>query len=189
MKNKSKKTIATIITLIILILLIVVGYIFVGEYKKKQFKTDYDDMVLKYSDEYNVDKYLIYAVIKTESGFDTNAVSNQKARGLMQITEPTFDWLKTKLKDETTTFDDLFDPETNIKYGTFFVSYLMNEFGTVDVAMAAYHSGRGRVNEWLSNKEYSQDGIKLDIIPVSETAHYVTKINKNYNEYKKIYTK
>ena len=93
--------------------------------------------------------------------------------------------MKLGEKDENIS---LFDPETSIKYGTYFISLLLDEFGETNTALAAYHAGRGRINEWLENPEISPDGKTLSDIPVPETAHYVKKVNKAYNVYNKIYT-
>lgn len=144
----------------------------------------YEEFVEKYSAEYDVDPNLIYAIIRTESSFDPDAVSSANAEGLTQITPETFEWLRTKLGEEDGKLS-LFDPETSIKYGTFFISYLLDEFGETDTALAAYHAGRGKINEWLGNPEISPDGKTLADIPIPETAHYVKKVNKAYSVYSK----
>ena len=150
---------------------------------------DYKGYVEKYSKEYNVDKYLVYAVIKTESSFKPDALSNAGARGLMQIMEDTFDWIKYRMGDTEAAYFDMYDPEINIKYGCWFLGYLSEEFGNVDAVAAAYHAGRGKVNEWLADEKYSKDGVHLDVIPISDTAHYVSKINKAKDIYVKLYDK
>lgn len=146
----------------------------------------YTEYVEKYSAAFGVDKNLLYAVIKTESSFKPEAVSDAGAVGLTQITPETFEWLKTKLGEENKNLT-LTDPETSVKYGAFFLSYLLDEFGITDTAVAAYHAGRGRVNEWLADSEISPDGKNLAVIPISETAHYVEKINKALNIYNNLY--
>ena len=76
-----------------------------------------------------VDPLLIYAVIRTESGFDPSAESNVGARGLMQITEVTFDWIKSKIAPgEDLTFDDLYDPAVNIRFGVYYVSACLERY-------------------------------------------------------------
>ena len=142
----------------------------------------YEEYVEKYSKEFGIEQNLVYAIIKTESSFNPDAVSSANAEGLTQITPETFEWLKTKLGEENKDLS-LFDPETSIKYGAFFISYLLDEFGDTDTAIAAYHAGRGRVNGWLEDKELSPDGKTLSEIPIPETAHYVKKINKALNVY------
>lgn len=148
----------------------------------------YAGYVEKYAAEYGVDKYLIYAFIKTESGFDPDAVSNTGARGLMQLMETTFDWVKFRLGDgDEVVFDDMFDPETNIRYGAYLVDYLTDRFGSTDTAAAAYFSGVGEVGGWLENSEYSSDGVHLDNIPSRNCAHYVNKIQNALSIYIELY--
>lgn len=146
----------------------------------------YNEFVEKYSGEYGVEPELVYAVIKTESSFNPDAVSSADAVGLTQITPETFEWIKTKLGEEKRNLS-LTDPETSIKYGAFFLGYLVNEFENTDTALAAYHAGRGRVNGWLGDKNISPDGKTLCEIPIPETAHYVSKVNRALNIYRNLY--
>ncbi len=146
----------------------------------------YSEYVEKYCAEFGVDQMLVYAVIKTESSFDPSAVSGAGAQGLMQITPETLEWLAGKLGEEYEKLD-IFNEETAIKYGTFFLSYLLDEFGNRNTAVAAYHAGRGRINDWLSDPAYSADGRTLIEIPIDETRHYVNKINSAYNVYTRLY--
>lgn len=153
---------------------------------KTLYPMKYAEYVEKYSEEYGVDPRLVYAVIKTESSFNPDAVSYADAAGLTQITPETFEWLKQKLGEENKNLT-LYDPETSIKYGAFFLSYLINEFGDANTAIAAYHAGRGRVIGWLEDKKISPDGKTLSEIPIPETAHYVKKVNKALNIYNNLY--
>lgn len=66
---------------------------------------------------------------------------------------------------------------------------LYKEFGKTDLVIAAYNGGSGNVKKWLSDKEYSKDGESLYVIPFSETDKYVTKVKKNYEQYKRLYSK
>ena len=88
-----------------------------------EYPCRYNEYVEYYAGKYNIDPLILYSFIRTESNFNPNAQSNVGARGLMQITEETFDWIKLKIApSEDRTFDDLYDPETNIRFGTYFVS-------------------------------------------------------------------
>ena len=178
---------AAVILVIVLLILGLGGVYVYGIFLERTYPIKYERYVERYSREFNVDKYLVYAVIKTESGFRPDAVSNVGARGLMQIMEDTFDWIKFKMGDEDTVYYDMYDPETNIRYGCWLLGYLSEEFGNVEAVAAAYHAGRGNVNEWLSDKNYSADGVHLDVIPISDTAHYVSKITKAKDMYIKLY--
>lgn len=153
---------------------------------KLLYPMKYTEFVEQYSAEFGIDPNLLLAVIKTESSFDSDAVSHADAVGLTQITPETFEWLKWKLGEEDKDLN-LLDPETSIKYGAFFLSYLLEEFQNTDTALAAYHAGRGRVNGWLKDETLSPDGKTLLKIPISETAHYVKKVNKALNVYSNLY--
>ncbi len=156
--------------------------------EKMIYPKKYSEFVERYSAQYNVDETLVYAIIKTESSFDSNAVSDVGAIGLMQIMPETFEWLQTKMSSEEKLGSEaLFEPETNIKYGVFFLSMLMEEFDDIRLAAAAYHAGRGQVNEWLDDKSVSDDGKTIESIPSRNTAHYVSKVIRNIEIYEKIY--
>ncbi|MBR4223753.1 MAG: lytic transglycosylase domain-containing protein [Oscillospiraceae bacterium] len=136
-----------------------------------------------------MDKYFIMAVIKTESDFDPKAQSEVGARGLMQLMGDAFDWVALRMDDDRYTYDDMYDPEHNIEYGTYLLKLLYEEYGDERTALAAYHTGRGRVNSWLADERFSKDGKTLDSIPSSATAHYVDKVMGAYFVYRFIYDK
>ncbi len=176
-----------VMIIVLIAFLAAAGYYSYRKWIYAEHPLKYTEYVESYSREYGIDKYLVYAVIKTESGYDSTAVSNVGARGLMQIMEDSFEWIKFKLGDEDTVYADMFIAEENIRYGCFLLGYLYDEFGNVEAAMAAYHAGRGAVNSWLEDPAYSSDGIHLDVIPISDTAHYVNKITTALETYKELY--
>lgn len=156
--------------------------------KKYLYPIDYSEYVERAAAETGIDKYLIYAVIKTESGFNAEARSDVGARGLMQLMEDAFDWVKFRMGDERDiNYGDMYDPEYNIEYGSFLIKLLYDEYGDERTALAAYHSGRGSVNEWLKDKRYSSDGKTLDDIPSKTTKHYVRKVMTAYDGYTNLY--
>ena len=156
--------------------------------KKYVYPIRYDEYVEEYSSKNNIDKYLIYAIIKTESGFDSNAVSDVGARGLMQLMEDAYDWVGYRMEDgREISYDHMFVPEYNIEYGTYLLMLLYDEYGDFETTLAAYHSGRGNVNKWLENSEYSSDGKTLDNIPSAATKHYVEKVMSAYSAYNNLY--
>ena len=130
--------------------------------------------IIEYSKKYGLDKAEVAAIIKTESNFNNKAVSPAGAIGLMQIIPETAQYISEFLSmDEY----DLFDSETNIKFGCFYLSYLKKKFPYDETAYAAYNAGEGRVTEWLSDEKYSSDGVTLYNIPFKETSDYVKKIS------------
>lgn len=190
-KYRRKKNIIPLVIIAVVLLLAVLA-VLIYRIQRKSFLQNfypiqYEEWVDKYSSENGVDKFLVYAVIKTESDFHSDAVSDVGARGLMQIMEDTFDWIKYKTDDNEAYYYDMYDPETNIKYGCWLLGYLHDEFGGVEEIAAAYHAGRGNVNDWLSDKQFSKDGVHLDKIPIGDTEHYVNKITKAMRYYVELY--
>ena len=145
----------------------------------------YKDIVFKYSDEYDVPPEVIYAVMRVESAFRSDAVSHAGAVGLMQLIEPTFEWLQTKT-GETLDASAMYDPDTNIKYGTYLLGWLYGRYGNWKTAWAAYNAGIGRVNGWLEDTRYSKDGELYDI-PIEETRNYVRRVDEEREEYLRLY--
>lgn len=181
------KVIKWIITFVVFLLLVagIFRFFVVPEYilPKK-----YSEFVEKYSEEYNIDEYLVYSVIHAESGFKKEAVSHKAAIGLMQITESTGQWAAEKIGIEGFETDNLHDPETNIKIGCWYLSELLKQFdGEISTALAAYNAGNGKVSGWLSDPEYSNDGKTLFKIPYEETLNYVRKIELIYKLYEFVY--
>lgn len=174
------------ITAIILIAAVASGLLLKKPVMRLIYPDKYSDKIVAAANEYGIEPNLLFAVIHTESGFDKDAESYAGARGLTQITEDTFDWLLTKTGEDYT-FDDLFNADVSIKYGAMFLGLLKTEFVNDRAALAAYHAGRGSVNSWLKNSDYSSDGETLDKIPISDTAHYVSKVTKAIEQYKNLY--
>lgn len=139
--------------------------------------TDYDEYVYEYSETYNVDPNLVFAVIKTESNFDPNAESHAGALGLMQIMPETFEWLQTYKNGEASMGSEyLYEPQVNIEYGCIFLEFLLDKYSDEESAVAAYNAGFGTVDNWLADESYSTDGKTLSNIPYPETKSYVKKV-------------
>lgn len=183
--------IRTIVTLIILLLIVKAGIKYGTEYvEKKMYPTDYKEYVDKYSDEFNLDPFFVLSIIKVESKFDKDATSNKDARGLMQVTPQTGGWAAEKLGMEDYDDDRLYDPETNIKIGCWYLDNLRTQFeNNLQLVVAAYNGGSGNVTKWLADSQYSDDGKNLKKIPFEETENYVKKVFSSYERYKSIYIK
>lgn len=177
-------------SIIILSVIIILGsacYFEGGRIKAFLYPRKYSVYVEKYSKEYNLDENFVYSIIKAESKFNPNALSHKGAKGLMQIADITRDWAIVELDLEKDI--DIYDPEINIMIGCWYLNRLYKEFGDTDLVIAAYNGGSGNVSKWLADEKYSQDGKKLHIIPFDETDKYVKKVNRNYEQYNKIYGK
>ncbi len=157
-------------------------------YFKNAYPIKFEKYVEKYSQEYELDPHFVYAVIRTESDFTESATSSVGARGLMQVTEPTFDWIKNRLKDKESTFDSMYEGEKAVQYGCYLLSYLKEALGSEQNILCGYHAGVNRAKDWLSDDEISKNGqIIYENIPYPDTKQYVDKVMKTYQMYQKLY--
>jgi len=180
------------ILMIFLIIVIIVGGINAIGLKRyvmeKIYPQTYSEYVVKYANEFGVDPWLVYAVIKAESNFDKNVVSNSNAKGVMQLMDNTAEEVAgTLMADENFKTEMLFDVETNIKLGTKYLSDLINKYGNYYVAVAAYNAGIGTVDKWISEGVIEADGSNIENIPYKETNMYVRKIIRDYGIYTDLY--
>jgi len=161
----------SIICMLVIILFIMFNFIL--------YPTKHKNYVLIYAEKYNIDVSLIYAIIKTESNFDAKAVSPSNARGLMQIIPSTAKWIASELNID---YNDeiLFNSETNINFGCFYIDYLFKKFNDMDIVICAYNAGETIVKTWLD-----ENG-KLDESKINykETENYLKKVRSYYNIYK-----
>lgn len=177
------------VILVILALSVLFGFLFqlvCDSIDKAAHPLRYTEHVERYSEEYGVPEYIVYSVIKVESGFESNAVSGAGAVGLMQLMPTTFKSLMAEVK-ETYNPDLIYGPETNIRFGTYHLSGLYLKYGCWDTVFAAYNAGETVVDSWLEDTLYSDDGVNLKSIPYKETREYVTKINKAMDVYQRLY--
>ena len=152
----------------------------------KVYKLEYTEYVKKYANEYNVDEYLIYAIIKAESNFDQDAVSHRGAKGLMQLMYSTAEDISKRIDIELNE-DNILDPDININLGTKYISMLIQKYNNINLALAAYNAGSGNVDGWIEKGTLKSDGSDIENVPFTETNNYVRKILRDYEIYKNIY--
>jgi soluble lytic murein transglycosylase len=141
----------------------------------------HEDIIRQQAAEKGVDADLIAAVIWQESKF-RDQTSNAGARGLMQITPNTANVIENLSGGQTFQFDDLADPDLNIRYGTFYLRYLINKFdGNTVAALAAYNAGETNVAAWGGSD------LQLDDIQFSETRDYVENVLEKRDDYRDHY--
>lgn len=187
MKSKRKiGCLAGILVLVVIGAFFCIGPIRDGVYRSI-YPCKFSQLVEDACEERGVPPSLVYAVIKNESSFRPDAVSSVGARGLMQLTEETFEWVKDRMGTEET-FEDMFDPEVNIRYGTYLLSVLLSEFKSQQNALCAYHAGWGSVKKWLADPNYAPDGQQVEIIPFADTDYYVDKVQKTAAIYQELYS-
>lgn len=174
-----------LLTALILIGLLVLVFFGGDWFLRKKLPCDYAEFVEAAAAETGLDKFLIYAVISTESDFRPEAVSSAGAVGLMQVTPSTGEWLGKKYD---LPFDDLTDPATNIALGSHLLLYLKKQYdGDLTLMLAAYNAGVGNVKKWLADPAYSSDGLTLSRIPFRETSQYIKKVTTRYELYCELY--
>ena len=151
--------------------------------QRTKYPIAYGGLITHYAGENDLDPFLVMAVIHVESNFIPEAQSHV-AYGLMQLTYETAEWVANDMK---VTYDyDIADPETSINFGCYYLRHLINIYENIDTALAAYNAGMGNVNSWLSDKQYSDDGVTLKVqnIPFPETRSYVEKVNASWEYYR-----
>lgn len=173
-----------------ILILLILGVISIKPVGRMFYPMDYKEYIMKYSEQYNLDPYLVASVIKTESDFEKNAKSNKGAIGLMQLTPSTAKWAAKQMKIKNFKVDMLYDEEFNIKMGCWYLDNLKQEFNNnMQLVIAAYNGGRGNVKKWLNNEENSKNGVDLHYIPFKETDKYVKKVKVSQNIYEFLYKK
>jgi soluble lytic murein transglycosylase len=141
---------------------------------------EYEAEIRASAAEFGVEPSLVAAVIKAESRFDPEATSSRGAYGLMQLLPETASFVS----ERTGISGDFRDPETNIRIGTRYLSYLQSRYeGDQRLALAAYNSGEGRVDRWLSRGDFD---VSRDI-PFAETRDYVRNVTESQKVYEDLY--
>ncbi len=138
-----RKIILILIVIVISLILILLN---LDNILKLVYRQDYSEYVEKYAEENEIDPLLIYAIIKAESNFDDDAVSNKGAMGLMQLMDNTAKEVATNELMEYTSNETLYNPEKNIQIGVKYYANLKEIFGNDMIALAAYNAGMGTVN-------------------------------------------
>ncbi len=175
-----------VIVLVVALLGIFAGPALVEHGMKLLYPRPYGELVEREAAEFDLDSDLIYAVIKTESGFDKDAESHAGAMGLMQLTPSTFEWIASLYPPENGG-GNVLDPSDNIHCGCALLRLLLDQYGSLEVALCAYNAGMGNVSGWLSGGQYSDDGKSLHTIPYPETESYVKKVKKAMERYERLY--
>ena len=141
---------------------------------------EYEETIRDAAAEHDVEPALVAAVIRTESGFDPEVESSQGAYGLMQIQPETAGFIS----ERGSISGDYRGPKTNIRMGTWYLDYLRNRYeGDDRLVLAAYNSGEGSVDGWLSREGFD---VAKDI-PFKETREYVEDVLEARQTYRELY--
>lgn len=173
MNQKTKLNIFLVVAA--LFLAVIAGYFYLPSILGDTvYPLKYEDLIVKYSNQRELDPSLTAAVIMQESRFSATARSYAGAEGLMQIMPGTQSGIAKQLGYSSW---DITDPETAINFGTHHLQGLMGRYDSnIKAVLAGYNAGGGNADIWL------RLGM-LDNIPIAETRHYV----KNVINYQQIY--
>ena len=189
MRNKRSGHALPII--IILICSVLLGFVFELACTGAEWLThprEYDGIVSGWCAQYGVPEHIVYAMIKTESNFDSTKQGDGGKIGLMQLTPALYVKLANTEHDSEINAAALYDPNTNVHYGTVYLAYLYQKYGMWTTVFAAWHAGEQTVDAWLQNPEYvDPDFGTLQTIPDKKIAKAVKKTVKAQEIYEKLY--
>jgi soluble lytic murein transglycosylase len=147
----------------------------------------HEDIIRQQSADKRLDPSLVAGVIYAESRF-RDQTSHAGARGLMQITPATADYIAEKSGGTQFVHGDLATPQINIAYGTWYLRYLLDRYDdNVVLALCAYNGGEGNVDKWLREGHISDTAFTLDRVPFPETREYVRRVLDARKNYRKQY--
>ncbi len=182
-KKRRNKRIRRFSILLSLLLLFSAGAYILYE---RLFPIEHEEIIITYAKEYGVDPYLVYGIIHTESRFREEVVSSAGATGLMQVTPSTGEFIAERLGLISFEPEMLKEPETNIRMGIYYISYLKDRFPRVETQLAAYNAGPNRVSKWLEDENLTESDV-LENIPFEETRNYVERVLQRQKIYKILY--
>jgi soluble lytic murein transglycosylase len=147
----------------------------------------HEDIIRQQAADKDLDPALVAAVIYEESRF-RDQTSHAGARGLMQLTPDTADFIARESGGNRFVQEDLATPQINIAYGTYFLRYLLDRYdGNEVLAIAAYNAGHGNVDHWITRAGGAEHFDASRDIPFPETRAYVENVMERRGEYRDHY--
>ncbi len=146
------------------------------------------DAVASAQHEFNFDPPLVYAVMREESEYRPGVSSPAGALGLMQLIPPTANRVAEKLGVVGFEPRQLFDPATNIRFGTWYLRSLVERFGgSRTLAIASYNAGPEAVMRWIDFAGTEPPDVFVDSVPYGETRRYLRRVLRSYHLYRLLY--
>lgn len=178
----------------VLIVLLSVGFGFAydaiaGAIERRSYPQpeEYADLIAGYASEFGVPEAVIWATVRNESDFVSSAV-NGSAIGLMQITPELLDEVcREVLGEPTPDTGMLYDPATNLRVGTAYLSSLYQKYGMWDSVYAAWSAGTEAADAWLADPDCLNEQGRLTKIPDKSAASFVSKMRKSAEMYAELY--
>jgi peptidoglycan lytic transglycosylase len=156
-------------------------------YWKALFPRPFWTDLRKFADANALDPYVVASLIRQESAFNPNAVSRANAVGLMQLLPKTGRLVARDVRLRNFNASQLFTPTVNIQLGTRYFRTMVDKFGALEYALAAYNAGDDRVVDWRQQGNYRDVFEFVESIPFTETREYVQAIMRNASVYRMLY--
>lgn len=162
-----------------------------GWYARWWYPLHHADLINSCSRQYRLDPPLVAAIIYEESSFDSDSVSGAGAVGLMQLMPATAKWVAASNGGGDIGVEDLKKPDLNIAYGCWYLRYLLDKYGGVEIiALAAYNSGTEATDRWVANAGNSGRNFDSALdIPYRETREFVLDVNSTKDIYRRAYAR
>jgi soluble lytic murein transglycosylase len=170
-------------TIAALLVIVSISYFVYGYYIRMLYPLKYEKSIKRYSEATKVNPYLLCAIIREESRFNPEVQSNKGAVGLMQLMPKTAGWISKKANFKLED-GDLVKPENNIKYGSWYYSYLKGKYESNQLALSAYNAGTANVDKWVKRMGPKKTKEK---IPFSETRNFVSRVTDTAKVYQRLY--
>jgi soluble lytic murein transglycosylase len=151
------------------------------------FPLDYWDLVSRYASEYDLDPFLLAALMAQESTFTPEIRSSAGAHGLMQVMPATGRLYARRLGIRPFSTASLSQPEINVRIGVRYFTDLIERFGGAHYALAGYNAGDSRVAAWIAENPNLPADEFVDSIPFPETQNYVKRILGTAEDYRRLY--
>jgi soluble lytic murein transglycosylase len=147
-------------------------------YARLLYPLRYESIVAAHAENYRLEPALLAAVIYQESKFRANARSGSGAVGLMQLLPATAQGIADRTGGAAYVEGDLLDPELNVRYGSWYLRHLLDKYGELELALAAYNAGQTNVDRWR------QRGVGIQF---PETRAYVEDVQELREIYRRAY--
>lgn len=174
-----------------LLLIFLIGLLFYqsGWMGRWIYPIHYEQDIRISAQNYQIDPYLIAAIIRVESNYQLNRVSKKGALGIMQIMPDTADWIISQAGFTNVSHEELASrADIGIEIGAWYLQSLFRQFdGNRIAVIASYNAGPGHVRKWLNENKWSGEYKTVDQIPFGETRHYIRRVMYYYNKYNQVY--
>ena len=172
-----------VVPIAVLVVLVAAGLVYFRNgqptwFERIRYPLHYEQIVRGHAKNYHLDPALLAAVIYQESKFQADAKSSSGAIGLMQLRPQTAEGIAIRTGGTHFQVSDLYNPEINVRYGSWYLRHLLDKYGDEKDALAAYNAGQHNVDEWRAEGK----GIQFP-----ETRAYVDRVEHLKGVYARAY--